>query len=171
MALEFKKDGRYVKIDIDGSFITKNGIYIGEITYASKEDRDREKRREAAVKSFISRIRTAFLEAESLEEGDLKEETYTKLYKAAYVADNLDRIITTNDLEGKIVDFPELKDEYIVEAEKFGFSRNWMENPVRIISVSSRLLADYEGQPFDLETFYPIFKNAYISDDEPIEDV
>ena len=170
MALEFKKDGRY-KNRHRWFFYNKEWNIYRRITYASKEDRDNEKTREAAIKSFISRIRTAFLEAESLEEGDLKEETYTNLHKAAYVADNLDRIITTNDLEGKLIDFPELKDEYIVEAEKFGFTRYWMENPVRIISASSRLLADYEGQPFDLETFYPIFKNAYISDDEPIEDV
>jgi hypothetical protein len=171
MALKLKfENDHYQKILIDQSFIDVNGLYIGSIVLKSKDERDKDKNREDAIKVFVNNVNLKnqqIRDDESLSDSE-KEEEYTKLYKALTVARYIDDCLyVIEGFERRLT----LTEENISESEKYGFDRIWYDDPVVIERVDRMWIEEYNKQNFDLETFYERYRNKYNSAGLETEDV
>jgi hypothetical protein len=189
MALIFKTQeelGHYQKIRLEGIFINKDGMYVETIVFKDKANRELDKNRSPFFPIFLEQIKNKNLEMLTLPDG-LKFEDYdgyteqdidkvpqiiidrnnffNEFHKAVYVLENFEKAVYQIEGQPRL----ELPEDFLVEAEKYGFIREWYTNPVIIIRTDIIRVGDYNKPDFDLPTFYNLLKqNIYTKEDGTI---
>ena len=189
MALIFKTQeelGHYQKIRLEGIFINKDGMYVETIVFKDIQNRELDKSRVPFFSTFLEQIKNKNLEMLTLPDG-LKFEDYdgyteqdidkvpqiiidrnnffNEFHKAIYVLENFEKAVYQIEGQPRL----ELTEEFLLEAEKYGFIREWYTNPVIIIRTDIIRVGDYNKPDFDLPTFYNILKqNIYTKEDGTI---
>ena len=189
MALIFKTQeelGHYQKIRLEGIFINKDGMYVETIVFKDKANRELDKNRSPFFPIFLEQIKNKNLEMLTLPDG-LKFEDYDgyteadidkvpqiiidrnnffkEFHKAVYVLENFEKAVYQIEGQPRL----ELTEEFLLEAEKYGFIREWYTNPVIIIRTDIIRVGDYNKPDFDLPTFYNLLKqNIYTKEDGTI---
>jgi hypothetical protein len=189
MALIFKTQeelGHYQKIRLEGIFINKDGMYVETIVFKDVQNRELDKNRVPFFSTFLEQIKSKNLEMLTLPDG-LKFEDYdgyteqdidkvpqiiidrnnffNEFHKAIYVLENFEKAVYQIEGQPRL----ELTEEFLLEAEKYGFIREWYTNPVIIIRTDIIRVGDYNKPDFDLPTFYNLLKqNIYTKEDGTI---
>jgi hypothetical protein len=189
MALIFKTQeelGHYQKIRLEGIFINKDGMYVETIVFKDIQNRELDKSRVPFFSTFLEQIKNKNLEMLTLPDG-LKFEDYdgyteqdidkvpqiiidrnnffNEFHKAIYVLENFEKAVYQIEGQPRL----ELTEEFLLEAEKYGFIREWYTNPVIIIRTDIIRVGDYNKPDFDLPTFYNLLKqNIYTKEDGTI---
>jgi hypothetical protein len=189
MALIFKTQeelGHYQKIRLEGIFINKDGMYVETIVFKDIQNRELDKNRVPFFSTFLEQIKSKNLEMLTLPDG-LKFEDYDgyteqdidkvpqiiidrnnffkEFHKAVYVLENFEKVVYQIEGQPRL----ELTEEFLLEAEKYGFIREWYTNPVIIIRTDIIRVGDYNKPDFDLPTFYNLLKqNIYTKEDGTI---
>lgn len=167
MALKLiSEEGHYQKIEIDRASININGLYVGTIVFKSENDRLKEKDRTELFLDFKNQVDDEFRRLNSLELEE-QETLFPKFHKVFHIAQNMEySVYRIPGMEPIILD-----EETLIEAEKFGFQRSWVDDPIYIERRDSFLLDDYKKQDFTLETFYTILKDKYQNNGFEVEDI
>jgi hypothetical protein len=189
MALIFKTQeelGHYQKIRLEGIFINNDGMYVETIVFKDIQNRELDKSRVPFFPIFLEQIKNKNLEMLTLPDG-LKFEDYdgyteqdidkvpqiiidrnnffNEFHKAVYVLENFEKAVYQTEGQPRL----ELTEEFLLEAEKYGFIREWYTNPVIIIRTDIIRVGDYNKPDFDLPTFYNLLKqNIYTREDGTI---
>ena len=171
MALKLVFDNNsYQKIILENSYININGLYVGSIILRDEAERIKDKEREASISQFIQNLDTKRDQLDNDSELSIEEKEieYNNLNKALYVRNVInDTLYRIGDSERNTV----LTEEFIIEAEKYGFNREWYNNPVVIERVSIMWVEPYNQQVFSLESFYNALRNKYQSANLLTEDI
>jgi len=175
IVMDGNQKGEYQKILLDRFYINLNGLYVTAIVFENKEQRDKDKARNPLVASFMQNIaieserrKQIYPEGSILtEEQILDNENFSK---AEYIAINYDLALWKwqNQTEEERI---QLKDDFLVEAEKYGFQREWYTNPIRLMREETFWTDQYNKQDFTLEAFYSLVKeNIYLKDGVQVAD-
>jgi hypothetical protein len=156
------EEGYYQKIILDRCYINMNGLYIGTIVFKNKDERDKDKLRQKDLVKFIDNYNFKLEEIENLEDGPLKLEQVLLFDKVKIAANNLigNMYVGLKNQDERIT----IKEEYLIEAEKYGFKREWYENPIVLVKEDEIRVSDYNKQDFNLESFYQSLKENIYTD-------
>jgi len=156
------EENHYQKILLEESYININGLYLTSVVFKDKANRDKDKARVNNIDIFIASVNTEYARISALELTDEeKNEVFNNFNKAGYIARKLNNIATKIESNENNIS---LTEDILVEAEKYGFNRDWYTDPVIIIRKDSRWLTEYTKQDFTLDSFYNTYKDFYLNE-------
>lgn len=155
------ENNRYIRILMDRSDITIDGINIAYLVYKNEEERDKDKARLNEINDLMTIIQLKRSQVDP--EGS--DEVWAPYQAIDYMIVNQELVFYKYEgLEEHIV--PE---EIVIEAEKLGFKREWVEDKIVLIHSIKHHVKEYEQDPFTAEHFYNILKNHYSMEDIVID--
>jgi hypothetical protein len=178
MAIIMKKEPEkdiYTRINIEKCFINQAGLYLTMTVYKNKSERDKEKLREKELSEFVnsaSKRNEELMGDEEIAQADKSKIYEDYLNDALYIASQIDSIVYDQYF------FPEFleqnpnfqKPERITltvkqyeAAKRFGFKKEWYDDPILIVREEIFLTDSYKKQDFSLDSFYESFKENILN--------
>ncbi len=144
----------------DECYVKGNKIFVSWLTYASKEDRDKERSREEEVNAFISNLREKsnnerqILYLKQREETALTSRDTEKIESLISLYYNQEIIFYENylNIKNRESTFKSILPDG--ELEKLGFKQEWIDDPIYNYGVSSMCVGEYKGEIISHELFY-----------------
>jgi hypothetical protein len=158
-----EENGYYQKIILENCYINIDGLYVETIVFKNKTERDKDKSRQLELKNFIDNFNSKLSEIENIEDEELKNKEIEEFSKVKWIAN----ILMTGMYIGSIDDpstRTELIEDFVLEAEKYGFKKEWYNNPVVIVRRDQIRVEEYKGQNFNLAEFYQSLKRSIYTD-------
>lgn len=177
-------DKTYVKLIFDECMIKGRDVYVSFMTYATKEDRDREKAQYERVQNFLNNLRDKYrnlqeevqnfisgitdINAMSVAESAMFQSVYEPKIKLAQNYMNqeqnfLDNLIVSASAEN-ISTF-----QYIIskqELESLGFEEEWILNPIKHLGYTTIYAGEFNGEEINEKFYYtrlkPLMNDAVI---------
>jgi len=158
------EEGFYQKIILENCYININGLYIATIVFKNKEERDKDKSYQSNIQNFINNYNFKLEEIQNIQDETLKSQQREIFEKVQIFSHNfIGRMYIGLQDENK--ERPKLDEEALIEAEKYGFKREWYENPVVIVRQDEIRVEEYKKQEFNLESFYNSLKENIYTDE------
>jgi hypothetical protein len=157
------EDGFYQKIILENCYININGLYVETIVFKNKEERNKDKNRQKDIDNFIYNYNSKLEEIENIQDETLKSQQREIFEKVQIFSHNFIGKMYIG-LQDENKERPALDEEALAEAEKYGFKKEWYENPIVIVRHDKIRVEGYKKQDFSLDAFYASLKNNIYTD-------
>lgn len=171
-------DKTYVKLMFEECMIKGRGVYVSFMTYATKEDRDREKAQYEKVQNFLNNLRDKYRNLQEEVQGFIsrvpdvnamsvaESATFQSLYEPKInLAQNymnqeqnfIDNLIVSANTEN-ISTFQYIIDKQ--DLESLGFVEEWVLNPIRHLGYTTVYAGEFNGEEVNEEFYYTRLKSC-----------
>jgi hypothetical protein len=155
----------YQKIILDKCYINNDGLYVSTIVFRNKQERNKDKLRAKEIDVFAANYDKKINEIDNIVDEKVKINEVNLFAKVQEVARNIFSRIYIGPLES-LADRVPFQEDFLIEAEKYGFKREWYEDPIVIVREDLIRLDSYKKQDFNLASFYEILKQNIYTDEK-----
>jgi len=156
------QQGFYKKILIDKCYANIDGLYIAVAVFKSKADREKDKLRSNDIQTFLSNIEFKIEEIKNIQDETLKIEQSLLFEPVIKIITNFFSHIYKG--LGDELNLSLFSEKEISSAKEYGFKKEWIEDPVIVVSQDTMWIEEYKQQEFNIESFYELLKNKIYTD-------